>query len=136
MREPMKQKSPDPHEHHAVQFYENENSLFKTVAGFLGQGLVDGHHAAQHARRRGLRGQRRAPHRGSPEEPCQADDGPCVRGNKLALKHGFALLCGYAMANFYKQTAKFEDVCRQHAHIVPAQHGTTPLAPTFDMQQG
>ena len=31
--------------HHAVQFYENDSSLFATVAGFLSQGLVDGHPA-------------------------------------------------------------------------------------------
>jgi hypothetical protein len=28
--------------HHAVQFYGSDSSLFTTVAGFLGQGLVDG----------------------------------------------------------------------------------------------
>jgi hypothetical protein len=56
--------------------------------------------------------------------------------NTLAMKHGFALLCGYAMGNFYKQTAMFEDVCRQHAHIVPAQPATAPLEPTFDVQPG
>ncbi len=31
--------------HHAVQFYENDSSLFATVAGFLSQGLVEGHPA-------------------------------------------------------------------------------------------
>ena len=31
--------------HHAVQFYENDGSLFTTVAGFLSQGLVEGHPA-------------------------------------------------------------------------------------------
>src|SRR5687768_13345336 len=28
--------------YHAVRFYENENSLAKTVAGFLAEGLTDG----------------------------------------------------------------------------------------------
>jgi hypothetical protein len=31
--------TPHPH-HHAVQFYGNKDSLFTTVAGFLGEGLV------------------------------------------------------------------------------------------------
>ena len=39
--------------------------------------------------------------------------------NKLASVHGFALLCGYAMGNFYKQTQLFEQVCRQHSHVHP-----------------
>jgi hypothetical protein len=30
------------HEHHTVHFYENEKSLFATVAGFLGKALIDG----------------------------------------------------------------------------------------------
>ncbi len=47
--------------------------------------------------------------------------------NKLALRHGFALLCGYAMGNFYKQTQLFEDVCAQHTHhLMP---GESMLAP-------
>lgn len=38
--------------------------------------------------------------------------------NRLAQRHGFALLCGYAMGNFYKETKGFEAVCSQHTHIV------------------
>jgi KaiC/GvpD/RAD55 family RecA-like ATPase len=38
--------------------------------------------------------------------------------NKLAQRFGFALLCGYSMGNFYKQTKGFEAVCRQHTHVV------------------
>jgi hypothetical protein len=38
--------------------------------------------------------------------------------NKLAQQHGFALLCGYSMGNFYKETKGFEDICRQHTHVV------------------
>jgi hypothetical protein len=41
--------------------------------------------------------------------------------NKLAARHGFALLCGYAMGNFYKQTDLFEEVCRQHTHVMPTR---------------
>jgi hypothetical protein len=32
----------NPSQHHAVQFYGSESSLFHTVAGFLSQGLADG----------------------------------------------------------------------------------------------
>jgi MEDS: MEthanogen/methylotroph, DcmR Sensory domain len=39
--------------------------------------------------------------------------------NMLATRYGFALLCGYAMGAFYKQTDRFEEVCRQHTHVVP-----------------
>ena len=52
--------------------------------------------------------------------------------NKLAMRYGFALLCGYSMGNFYKETARFEEVCRQHAHIVPPQPASAPLAPIFN----
>jgi hypothetical protein len=41
--------------------------------------------------------------------------------NKLANQYGFALLCGYAMGNFFKQTPLFEEVCRQHTHVMPAE---------------
>ena len=38
--------------------------------------------------------------------------------NKLAQRFGFALLCGYSMGNFYKETKGFEAICRQHTHVV------------------
>ena len=38
--------------------------------------------------------------------------------NKLAQRHGFALLCGYSMGNFYKETKGFEAICREHTHVV------------------
>jgi|SRR5882672_1094559 len=41
--------------------------------------------------------------------------------NKLANEYGIALLCGYSMGNFFKQTALFEEVCRQHTHVMPAE---------------
>ena len=47
-----------------------------------------------------------------------------VLWNRLAARHGFALLCGYAMGNFDKQTDLFEQVCAQHTHVMP---GGTPL---------
>lgn len=41
--------------------------------------------------------------------------------NKLAARFGLALLCGYAMHHFYRQTRKFEAVCRQHTHVMPPE---------------
>ena len=38
--------------------------------------------------------------------------------NKLAQRYGFALLCGYSMGNFFKQTKGFEDICREHTHVI------------------
>jgi hypothetical protein len=38
--------------------------------------------------------------------------------NKLALKHNFALLCGYAMGSFYKQTKHLEEVVSLHSEVV------------------
>ena len=38
--------------------------------------------------------------------------------NKLALQYRFALLCGYAMGNFYKQSKQMVDICAQHSHVV------------------
>ena len=46
--------------------------------------------------------------------------------NKLALKHNFALLCGYSMGSFYKQTKQLEQVCAQHSYVVP---GSATLVP-------
>ena len=37
--------------------------------------------------------------------------------NRLANSHDFALLCGYAMGQFYKD-ATIHDVCRHHTHVV------------------
>ncbi len=49
--------------------------------------------------------------------------------NKLALKYSFALLCGYAMGNFYKQAKHLEDVCAQHTQIIPHDmHDTKVIA--------
>ena len=38
--------------------------------------------------------------------------------NQLAQSHGFALLCGYSMGNFYKQAERFQEVCQQHTHVM------------------
>jgi KaiC/GvpD/RAD55 family RecA-like ATPase len=41
--------------------------------------------------------------------------------NRLAQRYGFALLCGYSMGNFYKETKGFEAICREHTHIIAAR---------------
>jgi hypothetical protein len=38
--------------------------------------------------------------------------------NELATLHSFSLLCGYAIGNFYKETSRIDDVCRQHTHVI------------------
>lgn len=38
--------------------------------------------------------------------------------NKLALKHNFALLCGYAMGSFYKQTHQLDEIAALHSHVI------------------
>jgi hypothetical protein len=47
-----------------------------------------------------------------------------VLWNELADSHAFSLLCGYAIGNFYKQTAKFDEVCQLHTHVIG---GSVPL---------
>lgn len=50
--------------------------------------------------------------------------------NELAARHRFALLCGYAMGNFYKQHDHLglEDVCAQHTEVVSDLHDYVPRA--------
>jgi len=182
----MDKPSPIHSRHHAVQFYENDSSLFATVAGFLSQGLVEGHPAiliatAEHtaaildhlngrmidvAKARAL-GELTVLDAHQTLAMFMVDDKPdpvrfessigrvigsllqsrsertLVRAygemvdvlwkdgredaaiqlellwNNLAGRYGFALLCGYAMGNFFKQTDRFEEVCSQHTHIIP-----------------
>ena len=47
--------------------------------------------------------------------------------NRLALKYHFALLCGYSMGSFYKQTKQLEAVCAQHTHVVPSDSKVVPF---------
>jgi hypothetical protein len=53
-----------------------------------------------------------------------------VLWNLLATSYGFDLLCGYSMGSFYKQTERFDDVCRHHGHIVK-EHGHVTAARPF-----
>lgn len=41
-----------------------------------------------------------------------------VLWNDLARTHRFSLLCGYAMRNFHKQTAGYNEICEQHTHVL------------------
>jgi hypothetical protein len=47
--------------------------------------------------------------------------------NKLALKYRFALLCGYSMGNFYKQS-KLAHIRAQHSHVVEPGVNVVPFA--------
>jgi hypothetical protein len=186
--------------HHAVQFYGNEQSLFTTVAGFLGEGLISGQPAiviateshriaivehlcgrlidCESARRNGslllldaedTLGQFMI---GDAPDPDlfeqnvgrliqQMVDGrgrPLIRAygemvdvlwkqgrpeaaikleilwNKLAMKFRFALLCGYAMGNFYKQARHLDEVCAQHTQIIPHDTNEAKVI-AFDSQR-
>ena len=183
----------EAHQHHAVQFYDNDAALFTTVADFLGQALLDQQPAVLIAT-----AAHREPILDSLEERMidvvaaerrgdfvvldaqetlarfMACDGPspqafethvgrliadihakrsehtltraygemvdvlCRQGkadaaielevlwNQLAARYGFALLCAYSIGHFYREANKFEDVCRQHAHVVPPRAHRQP----------
>jgi KaiC/GvpD/RAD55 family RecA-like ATPase len=49
--------------------------------------------------------------------------------NKLAGKYSFALLCGYAMGSFYKQTKQLEEVIAQHTHVIAHDTNIVPFPP-------
>lgn len=46
--------------------------------------------------------------------------------NELANAHGFKLLCGYSMGNFYKGAA-IEDIKRQHSHAIAGTGQPSPV---------
>ena len=50
-----------------------------------------------------------------------------VLWNNLAETHTFALLCGYSIGNFYKQTSQYHDVCALHTHVHPHQDKVIPF---------
>ena len=180
--------SPVYDEHHAVQFYADEVTLFQSVAAFIGQGFLDGqpaiiiatakHRAGilNHLEQRMIDVKRAlrvgdlimldahqtletfmdgdAPDRARFEQTvcpvltrlsASRAKGTCVRAygemvdvlwqqgrcdaairlesfwNDLGNRQGFALLCGYAMRNFRSDTKLFEEVCRQHTHVMPGR---------------
>ncbi len=189
-----KSSSPIHKHHHAVQFYENDSSLFTTVAGFLSQGLVEEHpaiiiataeHTAailEHLSGRMIDVEKARDlgelvvldaHRtlalfmvGDEPDPVRFEAtvgraiGELLKGrpnrtliraygemvdvlwkdgreeaaiqlellwNGLAGRYGFALLCGYAMGSFFKQTERLEEISRHHTHVIPAD-GTAELS--------
>jgi hypothetical protein len=48
--------------------------------------------------------------------------------NRLAANRRFSLLCGYSMGSFYKDAA-FDDICRQHTHVVSSEGDVGPVRP-------
>jgi hypothetical protein len=46
--------------------------------------------------------------------------------NQLAHTRRFSLLCGYSMGSFYKD-ASFEDICREHTHVISTDGAAAPL---------
>ncbi len=47
--------------------------------------------------------------------------------NKLGLKYHFALLCGYSMGSFYKQSKQLEAICEQHSHVIATDSNVLPF---------
>lgn len=47
--------------------------------------------------------------------------------NKLAMTYRFSLLCGYSMGPFYKQASQYQDVCRQHTHVLGPDTNVVPF---------
>ena len=47
--------------------------------------------------------------------------------NTLAQKYSFALLCGYAMGSFYKQTQRLDEVIAQHTTVIPHDTNVVPF---------
>jgi hypothetical protein len=53
-----------------------------------------------------------------------------VLWNDLARRCSFSLLCGYAIGSFYRETQRFEQVCAQHTHVLPADDGSGVVPPS------
>src|SRR5688572_12229685 len=51
--------------------------------------------------------------------------------NKLASQYHFALLCGYAMGSFYKQTQHLDEICTLHSHVVATDRNVVPFERTI-----
>jgi DcmR-like sensory protein len=49
--------------------------------------------------------------------------------NKLALKYSFSLMCGYAMGNFFKKAEQYQEVCRQHTHVLEPEPNVVAFQP-------
>jgi hypothetical protein len=44
-----------------------------------------------------------------------------VLWNVTSRRYPVTTLCGYAMRNFLNETMLFDEVCRQHSHVMPAR---------------
>ncbi len=44
--------------------------------------------------------------------------------NSVATRFGLALLCGYAMGNFFKHVPELQDICSHHTHIFGPEHSS------------
>ena len=51
-----------------------------------------------------------------------------IMWNKLATKYDFALLCGYSMGSFYKQTQQLEEVIALHTCVVAHDTNVVPFS--------
>jgi hypothetical protein len=47
--------------------------------------------------------------------------------NKLTAQFGVALLCGYSMGQFYKQAARFDEVCSHHTAVIETDSNVVPF---------
>lgn len=47
--------------------------------------------------------------------------------NRIAGMYNFALLCGYAMGSFYKQTQQVEQIYELHSHVVATDTNVVPF---------
>ena len=47
--------------------------------------------------------------------------------NELANTHSFALLCGYSMGGFFKETSRLSDVSAHHTHIIDPHPNQVPF---------
>jgi hypothetical protein len=47
-----------------------------------------------------------------------------VLWNSIATRFGLALLCGYAMGNFFQHVAQLQDICGHHTHIFGPEHSS------------
>ncbi len=44
--------------------------------------------------------------------------------NALATRFSLALLCGYAMGNFFKQVPRLQEICTHHTHVFGPDHSS------------
>jgi signal transduction histidine kinase len=57
--------------------------------------------------------------------------------NEFSSSHSLSLLCAYVMGNFYRSgdSEAFKDVCRAHAHVLPAEGGRRVAEPDTERRE-